>query len=105
MGFLLFSRLLVQAVVQAKEGIAVSLCWFSLALGIPLLDTLGVTGSSTVAPIHKSGNEKDLCHHANVSSNRAKAKCESIWQPLPDARTRGYLRTVRRCPHEIGAGA
>src|SRR5262249_44337588 len=41
---------LVQAGVQAPEALAASPLGFSLAPGVPLLDTLGVTGSSPVAP-------------------------------------------------------
>jgi hypothetical protein len=45
------SPLLVQAVVQASEGLAVSPCRFSLGLTIPLLGTLGI-------PIHAEGKER-----------------------------------------------
>jgi integrase len=46
--------LLVQAVVQAEDGVSASPLLLSLASGRPLLDTLGVTGSSPVAPTYTS---------------------------------------------------
>jgi hypothetical protein len=46
----------VQALVQAEEGLAVSPLRFLLVVGVTLLDTLGVTGSSPVAPIQVSVN-------------------------------------------------
>ena len=48
------SASLVQAVVQAEGTLSVSPFAVALATGSPLLDTLGVTGSSPVAPTHKS---------------------------------------------------
>ena len=45
-----FSGVLVQTLVQTGEGVAVSPCGLSLASCVPLLDKLGVTGSSPVSP-------------------------------------------------------
>jgi len=45
-----FSGSLVQTLVQTGEGVGVSPCGLSLAFGVPLLDKLGVGGSSPLSP-------------------------------------------------------
>src|SRR5262249_24519405 len=60
---------LVQAGVQASDGLAASPLLHSLASMCPLLDTLGVTGSSPVAPTrHKSFAERKLAYLPAVGS-------------------------------------